>query len=72
MRNILIVLITCVVIFSCRQEPSKEELLAGKEYKYWIDVSKPKEGSRRIEYFDRKHINLGYRYYYKNRIFYVY
>lgn len=71
MRKILIVVITCFVIFSCKQKSSKEELLAGKEYKYWIDVSKPKEGSRRIEYFDRKNINLGYRYYYKNRIFHM-
>ena len=71
MKNILIVLITCVVVFSCRQEPSKEELLAGKEYKYWIDASENVEGPRKIAYFDRKHIRLGYYYYDKKKHFFM-
>ena len=71
MRNILIVIITSVVIFSCRQEPSNEELLAGKEYKYWIEVSEKVEGSRKIAYFDRKHIQLGYFYNDKKKHFFM-
>jgi len=64
MKSTFIIIVICFCIFSCKQKPDREELLAGKEYKYWVQVPKNEMDSmtNRISYFDREYKNLGYFY----------
>ena len=70
MKPKLIVVIACFCMLSCKQKSNIEELLAGKEYKYWIQVSKHGIDTvlvylDRISYYDREYKSLGY--FYNNR-----
>jgi len=64
MKSKLIVIIVCFCMFSCKQKSDVEELLAGKEYKYWIKIPKNESDTilYHVSYYDREYKSLGYFY----------
>jgi hypothetical protein len=56
------IIIICICFSSCFQQPNKEELLAGKEYKYWVNMENNNRIFKRISYFDRGNNTIYYHY----------
>lgn len=50
--------------------PNKEELLAGKEYKYWIEIGGDST-LKHVDYFDRSNVNMQYWYNNVKKKFYL-
>ena len=73
MKSKLIVIIACFCMLSCKQKSDIEELLAGKEYKYWIKVPQNWEDSawNHVSYYDREYKSLGYFYNNYSKEFYM-
>ena len=64
MKSIFVIIIICFCFISCNHIKKKEELLAGKEYKYWAIVPNNRVDSvyNQIIYYDREGKTLIYSY----------
>ena len=65
--------ISCTQKTTCTQNPNKEYLLAGEQYKYWIEIPyyDADTVSYDVLYFDREYKSLSYRYNTRYQKFYM-
>ena len=67
-KNILFISVLCFISCTqkttCTQKPNKEYLLAGEQYKYWIQIPSDDADTilYRVLYFDREYKSLDYWY----------
>ena len=69
----IIIFISVICFISCTQKPNREDLLAGEQYKYWIEIPYDDVDTilYRVLYFDREYKSLGYWYNAVSQKFYM-